>query len=391
MASARIDPKNPKAYQIDSGNRARTQKTVHTVAEGMALLKAMPDFVCRADMPWLISSLAEEALAARKAEGSLGLVRLAGRTGYIVGHLGHRTASALTSKDIEAFVTLMSARDGYDAACRTLQVLGGIYREAVSKGVLLMDPTIGPSAKHKPAKPGPVTETISDNEEVAILANCSDASERCFTRLPLEGGLVQSELPVLRFSDFGRRSVTINRSITDNHTVVETQQHRRRQIPLPADLLVEISALRGNGSLDDLVFPGPRGGIMTVGTATARTQRLMFRAGILPRTRAQRATGKARFTIEHLADRAAVKWLKSGILPPYVAKRLGYASYGSFARKFAASLGAVPQGNPVFHIDRLLWPEGRTSSLPTVTAQADVPGLIALAAPTSADLTMTLH
>jgi len=175
----------------------------------------------------------------------------------ILPTLGHEKLSALARADVQALADRMTA-EGLAASTvqNTLDPLRVIYRRALRRDVVAVDPTEGLELR----TPDGRRERIASPEEAAALLAALTVEERALWATALYAGLRRGELRALRWSDVdlaGRR-VRVERSWDDcdGERDGPKSDAGRRSVPILALLAPDLveHGLRTRRGGDDLVF-----------------------------------------------------------------------------------------------------------------------------------------
>jgi len=232
----------------------------------------------------------------------------------VVPELGHVRLSELRRTDLNAFVERLVA-DGHDPSTiqTTLMPLRAIYRRAVARGIVEVNPTTGlelPAVRSK-------RDRIASPAEAASLIEALPRGDRALWATAMYAGLRRGELMALRWEDIdlGAGLVRVERSWDAKEGFIEPKSAvGRRTVPIASvlrDYLVEhrVKAAHTEG----LVFGKTAGEPFSPTAVRERSKAAWQEAGMRPIT-----LHESRHTFASLMIAAGVnaKALKSGAPQP---------------------------------------------------------------------------
>lgn len=154
----------------------------------------------------------------------------------ILPDLGARRLDEIRRRDLQALVERL-LREGLDASTirNTLMPLRAIYRRAVSRSEIAVNPTSG---LELPAVRGRRDRIASPSEACALLAALT-REDRALWATALYGGLRRGELMALRWEDVDLAAgvIRVERAWDVKVGIIEPKsQAARRRVPIPAAL-----------------------------------------------------------------------------------------------------------------------------------------------------------
>jgi integrase len=176
----------------------------------------------------------------------------------VVPELGHLRLSSVTRNVLQDLVEQMVADGLAPSTVRnTILPLRAIYRRALSRPEVLINPTLGLALPTSRAR----RERIARPAEARALIEALPERDRALWASALYAGLRRGELRALRWSDvdFAQGVIRVERSWDDRVGPIEPKSRAgRRRVPLTQQLRASLAAhrlLRQSGR-DDLVFEG---------------------------------------------------------------------------------------------------------------------------------------
>ena len=281
---------------------ARDQKTIRktfrTLAEARAwraqAKSALSLGAMRAPTPTTIAEAAEAWLGAAKA----GVIRTRSGDPYkpsalrsyeqvlratVLPELGHLRLSALTRNALQDLVDRLVGEGRSASTVRnTVLPLRAIYRRALSRSEVLINPTLGLALPASRAR----RERVARPTEARALIEALPKRDRALWATALYAGLRRGELRALRWADvdFEHGVIRVERSWDDRAGPIEPKSRAgRRRVPLGQPLrghLVAHRLLRGEAG-DRLVFGSSRGAFCSE-AATRRARKAWEHGGFEP-------------------------------------------------------------------------------------------------------------
>ncbi|MFL5820225.1 MAG: tyrosine-type recombinase/integrase [Solirubrobacteraceae bacterium] len=202
----------------------------------------------------------------------------------VVPELGDLRLSALTRNSVQDLVDRLVAEELSPSSVRNaILPLRAVYRRAVTRSEVLVNPTLGLSL---PAVRGRRERVARPGEAQALLAAVSRA-DRAIWATALYAGLRRGELQALRWSDvdFQDGVIHVERSWDEKAGVIAPKSRAgRRRVPLTAPLRAQLAAHRllQVPSPDALVFIGRRKGAFSAEALLKRSRTAWNRAGLRP-------------------------------------------------------------------------------------------------------------
>ncbi len=195
--------------------------------------------------------------------------------------IGAHKLADIAVPDVQYLIDRWQA-DGLSASAirNTLLPLRVIYRRAVARGIVAVNPTAGVEL---PAIRGTRNRIASPDEAGALL----DALEqdRALWATALYAGLRRGELMALRWEDVDLAAGVIHvRRSWDRHAGEIAPKSRAgvRRVPVPARLRDELVEHRMSGDSDGLVFGRPDRSPFNASTVDGRARRVWKAAGLEP-------------------------------------------------------------------------------------------------------------
>lgn len=199
--------------------------------------------------------------------------------------LGNRKFSEIRRRDVQDLADRLLGQ-GLDPSTirNTLMPLRAIYRRALARGDVAVNPTRG---LELPAVRGKRDRIVSPDEAEALLAALPEG-DRALWATALYGGLRRGELQALRWDDVDLANgvIRVERAWDVQEGPIEPKSlAARRRVPIPAilrDYLVEHR--HGRPSVMGHVFGRPDGKAFDGPTVDARAKAAWGRAGLEPIT-----------------------------------------------------------------------------------------------------------
>jgi len=180
----------------------------------------------------------------------------------VLPQLGHLRLSAISRNTVQDLVDRLVAKGLSASTVRnSILPLRAIYRRAVSRSEVLVNPTLGLAL---PAVRGRCERVARPSEAHALLEPLSPA-DRAIWATALYAGLRRGELQALRWSDvdFEAGVLRVERSWDEQAGPVTPKSRAgRRRVPLAGPLRAQLAAqrLRQTPAAQALVFAGRRKG-----------------------------------------------------------------------------------------------------------------------------------
>lgn len=234
----------------------------------------------------------------------------------VLPELGAARLSAITMVDLQDMADriLAEGRDG-STIRNTLMPVRAIYRRAVHRGELAVNPTLGlqlPAARGR-------RDRVADPEEALRLISAAPARDQAVWATALYAGLRRGELMALRFEDvdFDGRRIHVSRSwdIKEGRTVSPKSTAGERTVPMLAVLrthLLEHRLRSGRG--EGFVFGKDGGAPFGYGATVARARRAWGRAGLSP------------IGLHECRHTYATLLIAAGVNPKAVSRFMGHSS-----------------------------------------------------------------
>jgi integrase len=241
----------------------------------------------------------------------------------ILPALGGRKLSEIRRSDLQDFADGLLAECNDPSTIRnTLMPLRAIFRRAVARGDVAVNPTSG---LELPAVRGR-RDRVASPEEASKLVEALPEQDRGLWAAALYGGLRRGELQALRWDDvdLARGVIRVERAWDVREGEIEPKSRAgRRTVPIAAvlrDHLVEHKQRRGNGAL---VFGRPNGKAFDGSTIDARAKAAWRRARIEPIT-----LHEARHTFASLMIAAGVNAKALATYMGHASVTITYDRYG---------------------------------------------------------------
>ena len=251
-------------------------------------------------------------------------------TQHITPIIGARMITRFTALDAQAWVA--SAREAGSGA-RTVQMATSLLRRsfawAVASQILPHNPF---SAIRKPPAPRGDIYPFAPAEVQAILNHTKETRYYAMYLLAFTTGMRQGELFGLQWQDvsFNDKTITIARQARDyrGHVILKVPKTAagRRRITVTQHVLDSLSSVRAEAepSMEDQVFPSPRGALMRRTTFGRRQWKPLLQSlGIRHRG------------AHHMRHTAATQMLTAGVPPHVVAGVLGHSSTATLLKTYA--------------------------------------------------------
>jgi integrase len=282
-----------QAQVFSQRDRRTIRKTFRTLADARAWRaeahSALRLGTLRAPTRTTLEEAASEWLAAAQAK----VVRTRSGSAYkpsalrgyrealrakILPALGHLRLSSVTRAAVQDLVDKLVA-DGFSPSTvrNAVLPLRAIYRRAIARSEVLVNPTLGLSLPAPRGRRGRIAPPV----EAKALLQALPADDRAVWATALFAGLRRGEIRGLRWSDvdFDRGLIYIEQSWDDKAGPIEPKSRAgRRRVPLTKQLRAQLAArrLRSSGGGEDLVFgSGPAKAIDTI--ALGRRARTAWR------------------------------------------------------------------------------------------------------------------
>jgi integrase len=237
--------------------------------------------------------------------------------------LGGRKLSEIRRSDLQDFADrLLAERTDASTIRNTLMPLRAIFRRAVARGDVAVNPTSG---LELPAVRGR-RDRIASPDEASKLVEALPEQDRGIWAAALYGGLRRGELQALRWDnvDLAKGVICVERAWDVREGEIEPKSRAgRRKVPIAAVLgehLVEQKQRRDNGSL---VFGRPDGKAFDGPTIDARAKAAWRRAGLEPIT-----LHEARHTFASLMIAAGVNAKALATYMGHASVTITYDRYG---------------------------------------------------------------
>jgi len=241
----------------------------------------------------------------------------------LLPEFGGRKLSDIRRSDLQDFADRLLA-GGTDASTirNTLMPLRAIFRRAVARGDIAVNPTTG---LELPAVRGR-RDRIASPEEASKLMEALPERDRALWATALYGGLRRGELQALRWDDVdpAKGVIRIERAWDVREGEIEPKSRAgRRTVPIAAvlrDYLVEHKQRRGGNGL---VFGRPDGKAFDGSTVDARAKAAWRNAGLEPIT-----LHEARHTFASLMIAASVNAKALATYMGHASVTITYDRYG---------------------------------------------------------------
>lgn len=260
---------------------------------------------------------------------------------YMLDDLGELTLTQIDYMRVTAWVATMRARLARQSKAdreagvtpsplapatvvKAAQILGKIMRSAVHARMIPFDPTadvVLPSIDEEEMR-------ILDIDAIHWLADAMDARYRGLVYLGCFGGLRIGELLGAKVAAVNvlRRQVRVTETVVQvgGRSVANAPKTKAgvRTVPLPSIVLRELASNVDGRFFDDLLFPAPRGGVMS---ATNWRKRYW-----------SKATADLPFTVtpHDMRHTAVSLWIASGATPKEVAVWAGHRSVSTVLDRY---------------------------------------------------------
>jgi integrase len=276
-----------------------------------------------------------ESGAVRKRNGApyrAGVVRAYRRalSSHVYPHLGGRRLDGVNQPDLlELVERLQEARLAPSSIRNAVDPLRTLYRRAVARGVVAVNPTLG---LELPTGAKPRDRVADPVEAGRLVAAHVRLDDRALWAVALFCGLRAGELRALRFEhvDLARSAITVRESLpVDARDEDETTDPKTaagvRTVPIPPITHDALSALRASLSPADAerVFPATDGGPFA-------------RTSVMRRARAAWKAAKLNEIGLHEARHSCVSmWIRSGLDVRMVSELAGHVSPGFTLQRYA--------------------------------------------------------
>jgi integrase len=248
-------------------------------------------------------------------------------------HLGDWPMGRLTRGDVETWVArLLKDGHGPRVVQQSVSVLSALFSAAVRDGIVEHNPVRGTKSIPTPLRP---PEWFTEEEARAIWrALDGDPAMRTLVRLGMFVGLRWGELAALRGDrvDWLRGSARIVATLDG---VVERKYAKTRKslrvVPIPPEVLAEMSRLMIGRPADDFVFVSPRGAPLREPNFIRRVWKPAIEAA---RWRdAEKVVRKVRYRPPHTMRHTCASWLvQAGVSLYEVQALLGHETPAMAAR-----------------------------------------------------------
>ena len=232
-------------------------------------------------------------------------------TGRIMRSLGNRTASEVTTREINRLLADVAAGG---ASPRTVnkhrQLIGAIYSYGCQEATFAL-PRNPATASDRRSEPERARLDFYSPEEIEALAralagglqrdrsapgvgpeeaaarSAEDRQDGELVRVAAYAGLRRGELLALRWRDvdFARRKLVVRRAVSGDVEVTSTKSRRAREVPLPDQAAGALDRLSQRGdftSADDYVFVNRLGRRLDGSALRRRVERARDAAGLPP-------------------------------------------------------------------------------------------------------------
>ncbi len=275
------------------------RKTFHTLADARAwraqAKSALSLGAMRAPTRTTVNDAAEAWLTAAKAS----VVRTRSGEQYkpsalrayeqvlratVLPQLGHVRLSSVTRNVLQDLIDEMVGAGRSPSTVRnTVLPLRAIYRRALARSEVLVNPTLGlalPTTRER-------RERVARPAEAKALIEALPEHDTALWATALYAGLRRGELRALRWSDveFEHGVIRVERSWDDRVGPIEPKSRAgRRRVPLTRPLRARLAAHRlgSKSGGDDLVFEGRSGRAFCSGAATRRARAVWREAKLEP-------------------------------------------------------------------------------------------------------------
>jgi integrase len=202
----------------------------------------------------------------------------------VLPRLGHLRLSAVTRSVLQDLIDEMVAEGRSASTVRnTILPLRAIYRRAISRSEVLVNPTLGlalPAVRER-------RERVARPEEAMALLEALQEHDRALWATALYAGLRRGELRALRWNDVDLRLgvIRVERSWDDRVGPIEPKTRAgRRRVPLTRPLRAQLAAHRllSRAEEDALVFKGRKGGAFCAEAAARRARAAWREAKLEP-------------------------------------------------------------------------------------------------------------
>jgi integrase len=202
----------------------------------------------------------------------------------VVPELGHLRLSAVTRASVQDLVDKLVASGAKPSTVRNaLLPLRAIYRRAISRSEVLVNPTLGlalPAARER-------RDRIARPKEARALLEALSADDQVVWATALYAGLRRGEIRGLRWCDvdFDHGLIRVERSWDDKVGAIEPKRRAgRRRVPLAKPLRAYLVAhrLRSSAGEEELVFGRGRGRAINTDTLARRARTAWRKHGLAP-------------------------------------------------------------------------------------------------------------
>lgn len=174
----------------------------------------------------------------------------------VLPHLGHLRLTSVERNDVQDLADVLLAKGLTPSTVKnTLNPLQAIYRRAVQRGIVAVNPTVG--LELPAVRSG--RDRIASREEAAALIAAAPDQDRALWATAFYVGLRRGELRELRWRDVDLTAgvIRVERALDDKGEVIETKTKAgRRAVPVTGGLRRELVAhkLATGREGDGLVF-----------------------------------------------------------------------------------------------------------------------------------------
>jgi integrase len=240
---------------------------------------------------------------------------------YLMPRWGAIALHDITSDDIRSWIADLGDDD--DLAPATVTKAGQILSKILQAAVDATPPRLArnPAKGVRLPRTAHTEMTVLGPDQIDDLADAIDPRWRGLIYMGCYCGLRIGEMAALRVGDVNlvTRQITVLRSLTE----VEGHQHLgatktragRRVVPLPRQIVAELTPHLDGKHPDDLVFPNTEGGYLR----TSNFRQFRWRP-------ATRAVGLPGFRIHDMRHTAISLWVEAGEDPVQIAAWAGHTS-----------------------------------------------------------------
>jgi len=240
---------------------------------------------------------------------------------HVVPGLGSRRIGTINRGDIQAFVNSLHRDKGlkYGTLCNIVDVLGRMFKDAVTEGVVRVSPVVTRATGTPIYIPGREEKRsrFLTTDEVEVLRGAAPEDIRPLVECLSMTGLRIGEALGLRVGDvdFASREIRVERQRTQSGNITPTKTSKSRKVPI-ADRLLSILEAQVHGRRSDApLWLNRTNGVLLYGTFKVRWDLMLERADL-----------DWRPTAHDLRHYYASYLLQEGTAIPRVARYLGHAT-----------------------------------------------------------------